>query len=260
MQTIKYLILFFVVMLLADIGGLQAQGRFIRRLQEEAEKKAVEEIFNRGNQPETSPERSEDPDARRPASNQSGGGLTQEVPDVNKAISDASASFSSKDYRAAKQALRQALWGVELEMGQNVLASMPTRVSGLTYIESSDRVTSTGIGFVGLVIERVYSDNNDKELSAAVGNDAGLLGLAGAFAASGMYMQSTDQTQQKQIRFQDHTAYIQYDDHTGYSLTAPFGQSSIFVLKGVNFSSESEFMQAANQFSLQTIKQKLGEK
>lgn len=261
MRTLKIFIIFSAVLLLADICSVQAQGRFIRRLQNEAEKKAVEEIFktDSNNDNENSENQSES-NTRNRSANQRGGGLSQEVPDVNKAINDASSSFSGKDYKATKHSLRQALWGVELEMGKNVLASLPTSVGGLGYLEESDRVTSTGIGFVGLVIERVYADNDDMELSASIGNDAGLLGLAGAYAASGMYMQSTDQTNQKQIRFQDHNAYIEYDDSSGYTLSAPFGQSSIFVLKGVNYNSETDFMQAANQFSLQTIKQKLGER
>jgi hypothetical protein len=143
-------------------------------------------------------------------------------------------------------------------MGQQLLASLPEKVSGLSFQPDEDRVSSTGIGFVGLVIERTYNDGKDKQLKASIGNDAALLGLAGIYMAGGMY-QTTDETNQKQIRFQDHRGAITYDDYEGYTLSVPFGQSSIFLVKGTNFEDESQFMSAAGNIDINTIKRELGE-
>ena len=246
------------MMILVFCGGeLFGQGRLLRRIQEEAEKKAIEELFGKekegtSTQPETST-----PDSRS-GRNTRGGGLSQTVPDVNLHIGEASASFAANSYSAAKASLRQALWGVELEMGQQVLKSLPEKVDGMPFVADSDRVSSSGIGFVGLMIERHYAGANDMELHVSVGNDSGLLGIAGLALSSGVYMNTSDQTNQKQIRYQGHNAYITYDDYDGYTLGVPFGQSSVLVLQGVNYDSETAFMAAANQFSIQTIKQKLG--
>jgi hypothetical protein len=237
------------------VGELFSQGRLLRRLQQEAEQRAVEEIFGKKEEEKTESTREAEP--RRAGRNTRGGGLTQEAPDVDRSMADAGRSFSSRDYTATKAALRDAIWGVELEIGENVLASLPKSISGLQAEPGSDQVTSTGIGFVGLLIERAYS-GSDQEMVVTIGNDAALLGVAGYFMAGEMIRQTNDQPNQKQIRFQEHRALIEYDDYSGYTLTAPFGQSSILVLKGVNFGSEQEFMAAANQIDLSLIKQKLG--
>jgi hypothetical protein len=251
-----YLIITFLL-LFAGISEVYSQGRLLRRIQEEAERKAIEEIFGKEEE-KAKPSAGDDIDPVT-GRNRRGGGLSQTIPDVNLHINEARSSYVSKNYTASKSALRQALWGVELEMGQNVLKSLPETVGSVKVDTERDRVSSSGIGFVGLLIERRYSGGDDMELAVSVGSDSGLFGIAGIAAASGMYVQSTDETNYKQIRFQDHNAYISFDDYDGYRLSVPFGQSSIFILQGINYENETEFMTSAGNFSIQTIKQKLGE-
>lgn len=258
MKRLFFIAAFGMLLMHAGITDLYGQGRLLRKIQEEAEKKAIEEIFGKEKEGEGVP--AETPgEASRSGRNTRGGGLSQTVPDVKLHISEAQSSFASNNYSSAKASLRQALWGVELEMGQQVLKSLPESVAGLDYIAENDRVSSSGAGFVGLVIERAYSGKDDMELSLSVGNDAGLFGIAHMAVAGGMYVNTSDQPGQKQIRFQDHSGYIQFDESDGYTMSIPFGQSSLFLLQGINFNDEASFMAAANQFSIQTIKQKLGE-
>jgi hypothetical protein len=252
----SYLI-FSLILLFLGMSDVYSQGRLLRRIQEEAEKKAIEEIF--GKEEEKAKQSGGDDIDPVTGRNRRGTGLSQSVPDVALHIDEARSSYVSRNYTASKSALRQALWGVELEMGKNVLESLPESVGSLKVDAESDRVSSTGIGFVGLVIERRYSGGDDMELAVSVGSDSGLFGIAGLAAASGMYAQSTDETNHKQIRFQDHNAYISYDDYDGYMLSVPFGQSSVFILRGINYDTETEFMSSAANFNILTIKQKLGE-
>jgi hypothetical protein len=238
---------------------VNAQGSLMRRLQQKTEEKIIEEIFKEPEN-EKSPDRTTPGTERSPQTrNQRGGGLDQEVPDVSKSITDADLAFNAGKYVEAKSSVRNALWGIELEIGQNVLNSLPQSVGQLQSDKNDDRVTSTGIGFVGLVIERTYRGKDDMVLSASVGSDSAILGLAGLYMTEGLYMQSSDQTDQKQIRFQDHRATIQYTDYDGYTLSIPFGQSSLFLVKGVNYDSESQFLTAANSFDISKIKKELGE-
>lgn len=257
MKRIVFLIGFFAFLQLTFSPEVFSQGRFIRRLQEEAEKKAAEELL-RGLGTEN-PEEENREESRRMGNHNREGGLSVEAPDVAVAIGEAESAYSGKDYRGAKIALRDAIWGVELEIGQNVLASLPESVSGIRSVSAADNVTSMGMGFVGLLIERLY-EVDDLQLQVSIGNDAALMGVAGLIMAGEYARQQSDDTNYKRIRFQEHQAHIEYDDYSGYSLAVPFGQSSIFVLKGVNFGSEQEFMSAAEQFNINTIKQKLGEK
>lgn len=244
---------FLLVMFCAS--GASAQGRLLRRLQEEAEKKAAEEIL-RGRET-TEPPAEEQPARRQGASNTRGGGLEAETPDVNQSIADAETAFGSKDYKGAKAAIKDALWGVELEMGNKLLEALPKTVASLEADPSSDRVSSSGEELMGLTIERVYLGDDDMELRFTISNNSALVSMSG-MAAAGMYQQRSDQDNMKQVQFQNHRGFIQYDDSSGYSLTVPFGQSSVLLLSGVNFETERSFMDAANLFSMELIKQKLG--
>jgi len=233
------------------------QGRVLRRLQQEAERKATEEVLRGLGLEDAEEEKREE--NRRLGPHTRDGGLTADAIDVLKSIGDAENAFSGNDYRGTKMALRDAIWGVELEIGENVLASLPKSVSGLQALIESDKVTSTGMGFVGLLIGRFY-EKDDVQLEVAIGNDGAILGVASLLLVGQYAAQHDEETNYKQIRFQEHQAHIEYDDTSGYSLAVPFGQSSLFVLKGVNFDSERDFMAAANQFNINEIKQKLGEK
>jgi hypothetical protein len=251
---------FMIIILIFLIGGAESaygQGRILRRLKDEAEKKAVEDIFKDKNDQQTP--QNDQPGSDRSGRHRGGGGLSQKAPDVNQSIADASKSHSGGDYRTCKSSIKDAIWGIELEMGQNVLKSLPPQIHKLQVQAGSDRVSSTGMGFTGMLIERVYSDDDEVEFVVSIGNDAAILGISAFMMAGDYYRDSNEEVNQKQIRFQEHRAIIAFDEYSGYSLTAPFGQSSILVLKGVNFQSEDEFMAAADVIDLKLIKQNLGE-
>ncbi|MBE0662954.1 MAG: hypothetical protein IH597_10870 [Bacteroidales bacterium] len=256
----KYLIRTLLFALISFIGvqTLHAQGSLIRKAKGRVEDKIIDKIFNDTDESKETETEVAEPESAETTRNRKGSGLSQDVPDVNQYIADADEAYANKSYSEAKAAARQAIWGVEIEIGNNILKSLPDNVEGLKAVPEEDRVTSTGVGFVGLVIERVYQGKDDMELRVNIGNDAALLGMAGMYMVSGMY-QSTDETNQKQIRFKDHNATISYDDYDGYSLGVPFGQSSIFVVKGANFETEAQFMAAANHFDIDRIKKDLGE-
>lgn len=253
---VRVSILVFTLVMLSE--SLYSQGRLLRRLQEQTEERIINEIVG---EPNRSEERREEPDRsdRMDGQNRRGAGLDREIPDVNRNITEAGEFYESKDFIGSKTSVRNALWGIELEIGQKVLASMPNSVEGLDKLESEDQVSSMGAGFVGLIIARRYEGRDDVRLDVTIGNDSAILGVAGLYMYEGMYVQEVDQPDVKQIRFQEHRAHIRYDDYDGYTLSVPFGQSSVFMLNGKNFDNESQFMAVANQFSMNTIKKELGD-
>lgn len=191
--------------------------------------------------------------------NTTGGGLVVEPPDVLKNISEAEQAFNVKNYGTAKYAVRQAMLGIEMEIGHNILDGLPSSVDGLNKIDDKDQVTSMSYGFVGLMLERVYQGGN-KELKVSVGNNSALLSAANMMLASGAYATSSNDQNHKQTTFKGYRSVLQYDNSSGYTLSVPFGQSSIFVLNGRNYASEDELMNAASAFDLEPIKNELGEK
>lgn len=191
--------------------------------------------------------------------NTTGGGLISEPPDVVANINDASQAFGVKNYGTAKYALRQAMVGVEMEMGHNILNNLPKNVDGLNMQPELDRVTSVSYGFVGLTMERVYKGGN-KELKVSIGNNSAMLSAANMMLASSAYATSSTDQNYKQVTFKGYRSVLQYDDYSGYTLSVPFGQSSILVVNGINYDNEKNLMSAAEAFDIESIKTELGEK
>lgn len=191
--------------------------------------------------------------------NKTGGGLTATPPDVNQNLADAETAYKSGSYGEARYAVQQAMLGVEMQIGQKVLKSLPETVSNLPRIEEADQVTSTGYGWAGLTIVREYR-TDDKELKATIANNSAWMSAVNMYMANGGYAQTTGGQQNwKQTKVKGHKAIIEYDESSGYKLSVPLGQSSLIVWEGINYASEQEMMSAASAFDIDGIKKMLGE-
>lgn len=261
MKKCSILLLFILVW----AGTCNAQGSLLNKIRNKAEDKVVDQIFNENNNKDNNNNNNNNQSSESNSSDNSssiqntrGGGLESTKPDVLKSIDDATTAFDNKNYSSARFSVKQAIVGVEIEMGEKVLKSLPDEVSGLPKVDADDKVTSSGMGFVGLTIERRYN-KDDQELHLTIANNSPWLTTVNAYLTSGSYG-TTDQEQDfKQIQFQGYKAVIEYDQSTGYKLSVPFGQTSIFVLEGVNIDNEKDMMAAANSFSIDNIKKQLGE-
>jgi len=266
-------LLLFVALLLGGLSTQQAQAQgVIRKFKDKVEDKtvdkAVDKVFgtekseDSGNQPGYgNPGQRQTGDSRsnegRP-SNTRGGGLSNTAPDVNANIADARSAFGQKKFNDSRFAVRQAILGIELEIGENILKDLPESINGLPKVAEEDLVTSTGIGFVGLMIERYYR-KGDKQLKVMVGNDSGLLAAASMYLMAGAYgTSSTDQTH-KTVKVNEYRGVLEYDEYSGYKLTVPFGQSSILAVEGINFDNEADIIGAAEKIDIDKIKKELGE-
>lgn len=194
--------------------------------------------------------------------NTRGAGLKNtEPPDVIAAIGDAGKSFDSKNYSDARYAVQQALVGIELQLGRELLKSLPASVDGLNADTSADKVASTQWGWNNLTIQRRYSDGKDKEMLVTIGNNLLYSGVVNAYFNNAYAVQTNNNEQNaKQVKVQGNKALITFEADKGYSLIVPIGQSSMVVWEDVNFSNEDEVMAAANKFNIDDIKKSLGEK
>jgi hypothetical protein len=194
-----------------------------------------------------------------PANNK-GGGLISTPPDVKANLADAETAFKSNSYGEARYAVQQAMLGVELEIGNKVLKSLPETVSGLPFQKERDQVTSAGWGWSGLTIQREYL-KDDKQLRAIIANNSAWMSAVNVYLANGGYAQSTGGEQNwKQTKVKGHRGVIEYDESSGYKLSVPLGQTSLIVWEGVNFATEQEVMTAANAFDIDGLIKTLGEK
>ncbi|MBN8653665.1 MAG: hypothetical protein J0L67_19700 [Cytophagales bacterium] len=262
-MKIKYvltggLILFF--------GATQAQvlNRLKQRVENKAEQKAGQEIdklFSGKDKNQSGQGTGNGTGANGGGNNpnNNGGGLISTPPDVNQNLIDAEAAYKKNSYGEARYAVQQAMLGVELEIGNKVLKSLPESVAGLSKEAEADQVTSTGWGWAGLTIHREYS-TRDKEFRVTVANNSVWMAGVNAYLASGGYAQQTNGEQNwKQTKLKGYRAIIEFSEGSGYKLSVPLGQSSLVVFEGVSFASETEMMKAAETFNLDGIKKELGE-
>jgi hypothetical protein len=261
MKQYLKIVLLLVILVPAYGQVIRAQGNLLKKMQERAEDEVVRGVFGdkkkSGDPGTTTQPGYEQTSSETSLSNTRGGGLTNTPPNVPENIASAGSAFGKGNYRDAKNAVRQAILGVEMEIGHNILESLPESVKGLVKVPEEDRVASMSIGFVGLTIERTYR-GGDQQLKVTIGNDAALLSAVNMYMTSGVYT-SSEETGQKQVTFKGEPGILSYDESSGYTLSVPFGQSSVFVAEGVNYSNEQEIMAAAEEFDLEKIKKELGE-
>jgi hypothetical protein len=194
-------------------------------------------------------------------SNSTGAGLVSTPPDVKQNLSDAEAAYKTASYGEARYAVQQAMLGVELEIGQKVLKSLPESVNSLKKNEPRDQVTSLGYGWAGLTIVREYTNNEDKQLRTTIANNAAWMSAVNMYMANGGYAQQTGGQQNwKQIRVKGYKAIIEFNEGSGYKLSVPLGQSSLIVWEATNYATEKEMLDSASQFDIDGIKNMLGEK
>lgn len=239
-----------------------ASGQLLNKLKQKVEEETDKAISGKNkNQNTTSSSETNSAGTTSKKSNSKGGGLVTTPPDVKQNLADGETSFKSGKYGEARYAVQQAMLGVEMEIGQDILKTLPESISGLKKITEEDQVTSNGWGWAGLTIQRRYPGNEDKELTLTVANNSVWMTAANAYLANGSYSQTAGGEQNwKQTKVKGHKAIIEFDESTGYKLSVPLGQSSILVYEGVNFATEQEMMTAANTVDIDGIKKKLGEK
>lgn len=279
---IKYLI--FTIMKTPYVAGLLlllslflgsqlcAQGSLLNKVKNKAEDKAVKKLFGEDDKKDnssntnTNTNNSDSYDASgqkfgksgKSVQNTEGGGITKVPPDVVASIKAARTSFEAKNYVDARYSVKQAIMGVELEIGKNILKGLPEKVDGLPIDPEEDAVSSQGVGFIGLNIHRVYRSEK-KEFDLSIMNDAGLLMGINMYLEHGGYSTKEDKNT-KTVQFNSYRAMLQFDEGSGYTLSVPFGQNSLYMVKGVNYKTEDEFLTIAKTIDLEKIKTELGEK
>jgi hypothetical protein len=193
--------------------------------------------------------------------NKGGEGLVSTPPNVKEHLASAETAFKSGSYGEARYAVQQAMLGVELEIGQQILKSMPPAIGGLKKDTTEDQVTSTGWGWAGLTINREYKGANDKQLTVTIANNSAWMNAVNMYFNNAGYAQSTNEKQKfKQIKVKGYRSLIEYDQNSGYKISIPLGQSSLMMIQGVNFANEQEILKAANEIDIDGIKNLLGEK
>lgn len=263
----KLLVTLLVCTSLAMQADSHAQG-FLKKLKDKVEKKAEEVLDKKvADKTGTGSSNGSNPTNTNPSSqskngrpvNRSGEGLKNStVPDVLQQITEADMAYDKQQFGEARFSVQQALLGVELQIGKQLLQSLPAEIAGLPKDSAEDRVMSARYGWANLTIQRIYQ-KDDKQLSILIGNNsmyAGVLDMYFGFAST----QSNGETQNsKQIRIKGNKAIIQFEEREGYTILMQMGTSGMITWKGINFTTEKDMMDAVQQFDIDSIKKTMGE-
>jgi hypothetical protein len=253
-----------VCMALVCLVQIQAHAQFLKKLKDKAkqvlDKKASDAVGLPADNTQQQPVNNSSANSSDPA-NRGGGGLKNTPPpDVNKSINDAETSSTATDYANARYSLQQAMTGVEIELGRQLLQSLPPTVDGLNKDTTKNLVSSYQYGWSNLTIQTVYSDGKDKQMKITMGNIPAYATMINMYFNNAALIQSSGSNQNmKQTRVKGNQALIQYDDSKGYSLYVQLGQGSMIMWECVNFATEDEVMTAANTFDIDGIKKMMGE-
>jgi hypothetical protein len=253
-----------VLFLLVGYGTVD--GQFLNKLKQKAEQKAEQALDKKMglNQPSTTTGTTGTGSSTVSSSggptNSSGGGLISTPPDVKQNLSDAEGSWGKTNYSQARYSIQQAMLGVELEIGNKILKSLPTTIAGLTKSDKDDQVASSGAGWAGLIILRKYYGGKDQALTITIANNSAWMSALNIYMNNGAYAQQTNGEQNwKQTTLKGNKGIIEFDKSSGYKLSVPIGQSSLIVFEGVNFATETAMMSAAGEVDIDGIKKQLGE-
>jgi hypothetical protein len=193
-------------------------------------------------------------------SNSTGEGLVTVPPDVNKFLTEADEAFKKNSMSDSRYSLQQAMLGVEMEIGKKILNDLPMTIKALKKDTTAGKVTSTGWGWVGLMIEASYKNDN-KELNIDIANNAMWMQAINMYLSNGAYSQNNGEQQNwKQTKLKGYRAVIEFDKNSGYKLSVPLGQTSLVIFQGINFATEAEMMDACAVVDIDKIKKELGEK
>jgi hypothetical protein len=179
-------------------------------------------------------------------------------PDVRLQINNAGQAYASDDYTEARFYIQQAIMGIELEIGYQILKTMPEMIKGIKADKEQDEVYSTGAGFAGMIISREYP-GDEGSIKAAIANNNTLYSYAGMQASMNAQTMTGGDETSKVIRYKGNKAYLEADDYAGYKMMVPFGQSSIFVLECSSCDTEANLLEIADLFDIEKYKSLLGE-
>jgi len=248
-----------LVIFAAFLLSTQTHGQFLKKLKEKVNN-AVNKSSNDNSTQNNQTDAANTSSTGKPT-NTKGGGLTNTTPpDVNQQIADAKQAQAAGNYSDARYSIQQALMGVELQIGRQILLSLPSTVSGLQKDTTQNKVMSTQWGWSNLNIQSVYK-KDDRQMTINIGNNGVYSGFVNMYFNSA-YMQTNsngDKQDVKQTKVKGYKALIKYDKNEGYTLLVPLGQTSLIAWEYINFDSEQDVMNAANAFDIDGIKKMLGE-
>ena len=178
---------------------------------------------------------------------------TASAQEVEKNLNDARSAYNSGDLEAARYALQQAMYELDLTIGREILKLLPAQLGILSFNETDDEVGSANMGFIGLHLSRTYQNDDKQTAQLQIIADSPL--LAGINAILAMPVIGRDPNQ-KRIRVDGYRGLLQKSENAqgdvSWDMQIPFG-SSLLTLNFHGINEENAIMDMANSIPIQQI-------
>ena len=236
------------------------KAQLLKKIKDKANQ-AVDKAFDKKVNETTQPNGDNSNGGNGKVSNKGGAGLkNSSPPDVMAQIADAEKAHNAGNFNDARYSVQQALMGVEIQLGREILKSLPSTVNGMDKDTAANIVMSNNWGWNNLTIQTVYNQKPEKQMTITIGNNSMYSGLANVYFGNTAYVQANDKDQNvKQTKVKGYKAVIQYSDNKGYTLLVSLGQTALIVWECVNFKDEDDVMKTASEFDIDGIKKMMGE-
>lgn len=177
--------------------------------------------------------------------------------DFDAHVTTAKSSYSSGKLEDARFALEQALQDLDVIIGKEIMAMLPTKLGTLNYNDKEDNVTGSGGGVgTGLFVSRTYGTYPNSGKIDII-NNSPLINSINAILAIPFVGNSADGSQ-KVVKIQGYKSVLnkrvnEETGKTGYTLQVPMN-NTLFTLE-LDDTNENQIQSLANSVPLQKIAQ-----
>jgi hypothetical protein len=175
--------------------------------------------------------------------------------DFNKDLSTARSTYSSGDLAAARFAMEQMLSDVDLAIGKQILAMLPTTLGAMSYDVKGDNVSGGSGAAGGLFVHRKYA-KDIKSAGLDIINNSPLINSLNVILNTPLIGGMMRNDNQKVIRVQTYKSILTKSDNgdkTSYTLQIPFNNTLLTLT--INDTDETEITQLASSLPLAKIAQ-----
>lgn len=179
--------------------------------------------------------------------------LAAPAQDVEKNLNNARTAYAAGDLEAARFALQQAMFELDLTIGREILKLLPEQLGILSFNETDDEVGSANMGFAGLHLSRTYQNDENQSAQLQIIADSPL--LAGVNAILALPVIGRD-LNQKRIRVDGYRGLLEKSENAqgdvSWDMQIPFG-NSLLTLNFQDIVEEDAVMDMANKIPIQQI-------
>lgn len=171
----------------------------------------------------------------------------------NTQLATAKAEYSKGNLEASRFAMQQMITELDIQIGKDILALLPTKLEALNYDVKSDNVTANA-GFAGSLVSRKYS-STAKEVSIDIMSNSPLISSLNAIL-SVPFLANAGDGSQKVIKIANYKSILQKSINTeknqeNFTIQIPL--STTLITMTVDNSNEAEVLKWANMLPIEKI-------